>query len=436
MKFNGEQLKILTLHALGDPREAPSFLANNLVLLQSYFPQHIYLYHDVSLPLPSYMVDIQWDAIILDVTFLTARWAGTDFFSKRLAEYAFVADSSALKIALPQDEYDCNEVLDDWMCDWNIDVLYSVISASWDKLYPRYHLKGKILLGYTGYIDESLIDRPLKPFEVRSKDIGYRTRKLPPYFGRTGEIKWRIGEAVALHARRHGLAVDIKLGASATLPGDAWLGFLGDTKFALGANSGSSLLDPRGYIQRGVRDHLSKNPLATFEEVEASVFPGLDGEEMTAISPRVFEAALMGCAQILVKGHYSGLVRPYEDYIPINADATDFDLVLAAMQDPTLVSRMIRNSRDAILSVDSLRARNRGAQLLALIGENGKRSSSTSKEIVESAIERYKTEMPQQYLQLWSKLRAKQMMYRVVSAVPGGLSLARIVKRNLATIRK
>jgi hypothetical protein len=76
-------------------------------------------------------------------------------FRKHLADYAFVAESDAVKLAFPQDEYDCHQLLDDWMYDWKVDVVFSVIASGWDVLYPRYHRVGDIRLGYTGYIDEA-----------------------------------------------------------------------------------------------------------------------------------------------------------------------------------------------------------------------------------------------------------------------------------------
>jgi hypothetical protein len=430
--MSNDSINILVLHSMGDPSLAPVFLSKNLYLLRQHFPQHNYVYHDASLNLPSYISDSAWDAIILDVTFLTARWAGEDFFLARLKDYSFVANSSAFKIALPQDEYDCNILLDNWMCDWKVDVVYSVISSSWDVLYPRYSKQGTILLGYTGYIDESLIDRQSKAFLERSIDIGYRAKKLPPYFGRTGEVKWRIGELVDQQATELGFRTDIKLGDAATLFGDAWLEFLGNSRFTLGANSGSSLLDPTGVIQRSVRRYLRRFPEATFGEVEASVFPGQDGVELTAISPRVFEAALLGSAQILVRGDYSGVVLPNIHFIPIAADASDFDEVAGAMRDLDKVQKMIAQCREAILSVDALRARNRAAQLLSVfehkIAPDGARMQC---ETARDLAQRYRIEMDQQYQKLWVRLRQKRQVHRVFSAVPGGMSLARMAKKVL-----
>jgi hypothetical protein len=79
---------------------------------------------------------------------------------------------------------------------------------------------------------------------------------------------------------------------------------------------------------------LRVTPDAPFEEVEKNCFPGLDGKyNFTAISPRVLEAAMLGSAQILVDGEYSGIVKPGEHFIPIRPDASNFPEVLDAMAD-------------------------------------------------------------------------------------------------------
>ncbi|PKO30670.1 MAG: hypothetical protein CVU34_19275 [Betaproteobacteria bacterium HGW-Betaproteobacteria-7] len=370
--------------------------------------------------LPAYVAEQHFDAIVLDVSFLTARWVGSDFFEARKSTYAFVRDSSAVKIAFPQDEYDCNELLDEWMCDWRVDVVFSVISSGWDVLYPRYHKLGDIRLGYTGYIDETLLDRPIKPFARRPIDIGYRAKKLPPYFGRIGETKWTVGRDVALQAHRAGLKVDIELGDAGTLLGDAWLDFIGNSKFTLGANSGSSLLDPKGDIQRSVRSYLADYPEASFDEVEAACFPAMEGRySFTAISPRVLEAALLNSAQILVDGEYSGIVKAGEHFIPIRPDASNFSEVLAAMSDVQAMERMTARCREAILSVEALRYSNKARMILDLVGDLASRKKSgADPEKIEKVISRYIEEMQPRYKAHWRRQYFREKVARAVAPYP------------------
>jgi hypothetical protein len=256
---------------------------------------------------------------------------------------------------------------------------------------------------------------------------------LPPYFGRLGENKWTIGRDVAARAKDAGLRVDIELGDQGTLLGDAWLNFIGDSKFTLGANSGSSLLDPTGSIQSGVRTYLGSHPDALFAEVEKNCFPGLDGKySFTAISPRVLEAALLSSAQILVDGEYSGIVKPDEHFIAIRPDASNFPEVLDAMADRPLVEGMIRRCREAVLSVDALRYKSKARMILNLVGEmtaHKKPVSSGNK--VRQVIARYASEMQPKYQSCWRHQNYRTRLAKALAPYPRLHQMLRSAKQYL-----
>jgi hypothetical protein len=349
-------LKVLVMHSLGDPKKASSFLINHVAALIKYYPEHSYVYHDTTTNSPDSLTGVHFDAIVFDVTFWTARWAEDNRMIRLKIDYAFIKDTQAIKIALPQDEYDCSEILDRWLCEWKIDVVFSVIDGYWDILYPNYSKMGKIKLGYTGYIDNTLLSYKIKPWSQRAIDIGYRAKKLPPYFGYIGENKWRIGEVVRNLAKSSGIIADISLGDEGTLLGDDWLSFINNCKFTLGAVSGSSLLDPVGAIQRSVRSYILRYPEATYEEVRAECFAGKDGiYEFTAISPRVLEAGMLESCQILTEGVYSGILEPWQDYIPLKSNGENFEDVTRAMKDFAFCSKIINNCKLKLLENKALR---------------------------------------------------------------------------------
>lgn len=430
-----EPLSVLVLHRLGNPSIAPLFLQRHVFALKNNFPNRSYIYHDISLPLPDYVQATEFDAIILDVTFLCVRWAPQDFFSKVRHDYAFVKQSNCVKLAFPQDEYDHHLDLDDWMCDWGVDVVFSVIPDHWDVLYPRYQRQGEIRLAFTGYLDETLINRSPKPFSTRSIDIGYRATKLPYYFGRLGQTKWTIGRDVAERCINLGLKTDIVLGSHGKLFGPAWLDFIENCKFTLGANSGSSLPDPRGEIQERVKRLLQRNPNASFEEVEKACFSGLDGQyTFTAISPRVMEAALLESCQILVEGNYSGLIEPYEHYIPIAPDASDFENVRAAMLDRALVDRLIKNCRQTILDTKQLRYRHKARSVLELIADLAhKKNVKSNHEHVCAIARRYERDMAGKRARYWLVQSARSKLSDLLEHAP---SIARILRETRNRLRR
>ncbi len=424
------------LHRLGSSRLAPDFLTKHVFLLQTYKSEHQYIYHDTQLPLPDYVRDLEFDAIILDVTLLCVRWQKKEIFEQIQVDYSFVKNSNAVKIAFPQDEYDCSAILDAWMVDWRIDIVFSVISQHWDVLYPTYSKMGDIYLGYTGYIEESLLEIQCKPFINRPIDIGYRARKLPPYFGRVGEEKWKIGEVVEGLSKKYSLNTDIALGESFALHGKSWLDFIGNSKFTLGANSGSSLLDPYGDIQHSVREYLRIYPNAKFEEVEKSCFKGEDGKySFTAISPRVLEAGLLESCQILVEGSYSGVISAWEHFIPLKSDASNFDEVVLAMKDTDLVARMIRGCKETLMDFHGLRAGNQALRVIELIYQYKKKKNlRTSISQVENAMRKYNGEVVPKLNEIWRRQERRNTLSILIHKYKLLILLKNTLRRILNSI--
>ncbi len=182
-----------------------------------------------------------------------------------LDDARFHSKSNAVKVACPQDEYDHSEILDAWLADWKVDLVYSVCHDHRDEFYPRTGKHAQILEGLTGYIDDAdiaLMQKFSVPFRQRKIDVGYRAKALPAYFGKLGRIKSELGDHFRSRMRGHDLRLDISTHSRDVLVGDAWLRFLGNCKFTLGCESGSSLLDARGDHQDCVEKQLQRNPSA------------------------------------------------------------------------------------------------------------------------------------------------------------------------------
>jgi hypothetical protein len=313
-----------------------------------------------------------FDAIVLDTTFLCWRWAlpHEQYLERILKEYDFIADSNSVKIALPQDEYDQTARLDQWLAAWRVDLIYSVCYKYKDLFYPNASRHAEIIEGLTGYIDDAdiaLMRRFARPFGDREIDVGYRAKNLPPYFGRFSRLKAEIGERFLAAAQGSGLNLDITLGDAAhqVLLGDDWLKFLGNCRFTLGCESGSSLLDARGEIRAACGAYLREHPNASFDEIEAACFPGQDMKWVfSAISPRLFEAALAGSCQVLVPGHYLGVLNPSEHYIPLAPDLSNFGSVIEELRDWRRANERIAACREALLGKESLTYRGFVADIL------------------------------------------------------------------------
>lgn len=419
-KIDGK-LNILVLHRLGDPKQSRHFLRNHVFCLKNYAPQHNYIYHDVHLKFPSYLKDVRFHGIIFDVTFLCLRWFADRYINRMWEEYSFLKDVDAVKIALPQDEYDHNRVLDEWLTKFNTDIVYTVCPEHWDILYPNYSKTGQIKLGYTGYLDDGDVYRKnLKPFQDRRIDVGYRARNLPYYFGRIGEIKSKIGGLFLKSSKGENFICDISNLPEDAILGEKWLDFIGDSKFTLGSNSGSSLLDPYGEIGKCVRNYCESYPSASFEEVESACFPGLDGQyEFTALSPRLIEAATMKSCQVLVKGSYSHVVKSWEDYIPLESDFSNKQEVFEAMRDHSYVKQLIDSCFNKIANNPALRYREHVNNLLHDIVNGVERKSlvATDDQKIRKMIDKHSNYIENESRKRWKILRRQKLLSGAIEKV-------------------
>lgn len=353
-----EPLNILILHRLGDPCTWRESMVDKELCLPKFAPHHRYVAHDFWLPLPAYVTDIAFDAVILTQTFLGARRDPT-MRARVESVYAPLIKEVGFKIALPQDDYTCSAILDRWMVDWDVDLVYPVCVNDWPVLYPRYSRTGSFRQGFTGYINTDIIARTArrKPIDERTLDVAYRAaRHMTGVTGRLGQIKNEFGERFARATAATQLRVDVSTDPKDTILGTKWYDFIESTRCMLSVNSGSSLLDPDGLIDERIFRYLQRHPNARFEDVEAACFPGEEGRySFTAVSPRNLECALFGTVQILTPGEYGGLIRPWEHYIPLDPGMVNLTEVLPAITDHSYLQAMADRCREAILSYPELR---------------------------------------------------------------------------------
>jgi hypothetical protein len=128
--------------------------------------------------------------------------------------------------------------------------------------------------------------------------------------------------------------------------GTKWFAFLGNCKATLGSESGSNVFDFDGNLEEVEKKY------RTFKDFEAgylSSHPEFDF--MGQISPRIFESAAMRTLSILYPGSYSGLIKPWVHYVPLERDLSNSVEVLDALKDHSLVGQITNNaSRDLIES--------------------------------------------------------------------------------------
>jgi hypothetical protein len=282
------------------------------------------------------------DAIVLHTTLLALRGAG--WWPDMLSPLAWIADHPAIKIALPQDEYDHAELLDDWLREWRVPVVFSNFGERDRRLlYPTLHNRARFEHAFTGYIDSATADAlrgRLPPLAERELDIVYRASRLPFWFGRHGQLKHRIAEVVREPAELRGLRCDISTQPADTITSDAWFRFLMRGKVILGTESGASALDRRGEIRRAIQALLAQSPHLSFDEVSRQLADGWDNHRFFALGPRHFEAVFTKTVQVLVEGAYDGVLLPNRHYIPLKTDFSNLDEVLDRVADTRDLQRI------------------------------------------------------------------------------------------------
>jgi hypothetical protein len=312
------------------------------------------LYRNAIDPAPAWLAWTAPDLCILHTTFLShARWGYS--FEEYRRRFRWVARLRCPKVALPQDEYDHAAVIDGWLLELGVTSVYSCFGPDqWVTLYPRLVHTAAFHETLTGFIDEqaaTALASRIVPHAQRPFDIVYRARNLPYWLGSHGQLKHRIAEVVQEHADELGLRTDISTRPEDTIYGASWLDFLMSGRAVIGAESGSSVLDQRGEIQRRVSRLLAEQPDLSFDQVDAQMPSGWDSYAFFALSPRHLEAVITKTAQVLVEGRYSGVLEPEKHYIPVRRDFSNLDEALERLRDVEAVEAMTERAyRDVYLS--------------------------------------------------------------------------------------
>jgi hypothetical protein len=252
-----------------------------------------------------------------------------------------------LKIQLIQDDYRWVDEIAAAMRYMGVDVLFTLVPSReilrvWDeRRLPGVEKRNTL----AGYVPRSLVGTKSALLEERSIDIGYRGRVLPYWLGRLGQEKAWIAQGVQERAGQFGLRCDIDWKEEARIYGHAWNKFIGSCRAVLGTESGASITDFDGSIERRVKDYLVSHPNADFFEVHAKILEKYEGNvAMNVASPRIFEAAALRTALVLFPGEYSGVVEPWRHYIPLAKDFSNMDEVARLVRDDRFLRRMIERT--------------------------------------------------------------------------------------------
>jgi hypothetical protein len=331
-----------------DPRHAGT-IQEHIRAFPAYSEHHVRVFNPRWLTTSRYLDLHEFDVVVIHYSLcvIVENYLSADFRAK-------IRDFSGLKVQFIQDDYRWVNDISAAIRDMRIDVLFTLVPPrEISRVWRDEHLPGVVKLNtLAGYVPDGLVGRPVKAVADRQVDIGYRGRTLPYWLGRLGQEKVWIAQGVLARAAAYDLRCDIAWTEADRIYGDAWEQFIASCRATLGTESGSSITDFDGSIERQVGAYLAEHPGADFEEVFQQILWRYEGNvHMNVVSPRVFEAIALRTPMILFPGEYSGVIEPGRHYIVLEKDFSNFGDVVDRLRDVDGLEEMVRRvHRDVVES--------------------------------------------------------------------------------------
>ena len=253
---------------------------------------------------------------------------------------------SKKKIAFVQDEYrHINDTIE-CILDIGVNRLYSVLDDQVSCIIYKRLIDSGVSIKHTltGYADvpklkDSQIEAEIEKWERRPIDIGYRARDLTGHLGwlgKKGYEKFNITKVIPFFIEK-GFIVDVATNESARIYGEDWNEFLISTKITLLAESGASVADFTGDIQKNYLAAFEKNLNQNYLD---EIIKKHDGKySLSAISPRAFEAAQNFNLMIAYEDNYSGILEKNRHYIELKKDHSNLQEVLRKCRSRSLIKK-------------------------------------------------------------------------------------------------
>jgi hypothetical protein len=312
------------------------------------YSSHRINYYDMDSGPPDFDLE-PFDCIIFNYCFWARCLSVSPDLRKRAAEF------SGQKIAILQDEYEYFLWHEKNLIDLGIGTIVTCVPADhWRDVFRGDAFKRVTFINaLTGYVPDSLLNLPNpKPLVDRDWTLGYRSRPVPFTYGRLTQEKLLIGQRMKQLCAERRISSNIEVTEESRIYGLAWPEFIGNCRAVLGTESGSNVFDFDGSIKPTIEAFLKEHPDADFESVHERFLKGRDDKiHMNQVSPRIFEAIAMRTGLVLFEGNYSGVVRPWEHFIPLKKDFSNVDEVFSALADlPSLEAMIQRAYNDVIAS--------------------------------------------------------------------------------------
>lgn len=254
-----------------------------------------------------------------------------------------------VKVFFKQDEHYRTSEASQFIHKNNIDLVFTCVeNRHIDKFYPKEIVKNNVEFVHmlTGYVLPWMRSGlGWRSVEEQLVDVGYRGSIQPLHFGRLAYEKRQIGDVVKDFYDGTSVSIDITSQWENRLSGKKWIEFLRNSKTTLGVESGASIIDFDGEIEKKYDSIVTRigkhydNP-AWCEEVLKELITYEDNAYYKALSPRHFEASACGSVQVLYEGDYMGILIPNIHYVPLKRNLDNIEYVSELICDTKKLSQI------------------------------------------------------------------------------------------------
>jgi hypothetical protein len=308
----------------------------------------VYRFNPIDRPDACRLLDLdEFDAVVLHYTIALTS---ASYLPPPLPERIRVF--RGLKLQFIQDEYRAVDAVTAAMRALEIDVLFTCAPEPAARRIYAPRLPGvTTITTLPGYVPDELVGRAVPAVEERPIDVGYKGRDVPVWLGRLAREKTEIASGFVEHARRYGLNCDISSREEDRIYGESWNRFLSSCRATLGTESGASIVDFDGSLAARGKDYLARYPHATLAEIERDLTRAHEGNVViNTASPRLFEAAALRTAMVLFPGDYSGVVAPWEHYVPLEKDFSNIEAVVERIRDTGFLEELVARTYDDLIA--------------------------------------------------------------------------------------
>ncbi len=321
--------------------------------LSQYDIDWINMYHSLSrlkFTFPRFLDFSQYQGLVLHNTICYDR----DLLWK-FVKWPDLRKSGIPIIVMRQDENIRVYDFIDFLVDINAKLLLTTVpTREWPLVYPKTKLPHLLLMNtLTGYVTDEMRMILSPTYAQRDIDVFYRAAENPPWFGNTTLEKYEVGLAMQKICQQKHLHYDISMRFEDRLGRKDWFNFLKRSRSVVGSESGASVFDFDGSLEKKSKDFKKRNPAATPREVWAKVIAPYEGNICyPQISPRHFEAAACRAVQILLAGDYSGIFIANRHFLTLEKDYSNTAEILDCALDPNVYARITEACFEEIIMDD------------------------------------------------------------------------------------